>query len=785
MTKKIATWVINYKWAITGILLIITLFFAYEIRNMVIRTEITDLYPPKHPFMKVHEKYKNMLGSPFKVLMMLKVKEGDIYHEETLDKISRINDALDAIKGVNHNKTRSIASFRMKKRHYSEFGVEITPLMHEAASDIEQFKKDIRTIPGVYGIWVSPDEKCVLFSAGFFEHSIDYDAIFQETNRIIEQESDSKHEIFAAGEPVLIGWVNVHQNKIYCIFAIIFSSFVLLLWLFFRNTLGVIVNILPLILGVIWFFGLAGLLNYNLEPLTLVIPIFIAARSMSHSVQFTRRYFEIYHECGKKDVEDACIKTMTRIAPPGLLSMVTDALGIILIAVAPIPMMQKLAYICGFWTFSNVLTGLLFPPLFISLYASWHPENIKPPVGMGKGITRELLSLFAKLGQGKAGAATFIATILLTTYAGYHAAGIEIGDTHPGSSLFLEDSQFNISVDQINRNFPGTEELFVIIEGQGERPVEDPGFLRVLNSFQRYMEKCPGEGSTFSVSDILPRVYRFVYDGHPKWETFPQNKFDGYNLFIRLTSNSAPGDYDFYFGRDWNYANVIVWYKDHMGKTLRNAIARVEEFIKKNKAILDREKCRIQLASGNLGVLAAVNETVEDSHLLIFILAMGGVFLLCATTYRSMNAAVILIIPLGISTIATLAVMRCLGIGLNINTLPIVSVGLGVGIDGGIYLLSRICEEYQTAGGEYSPSVTSRAIQTTGMTIFFTASTMIVGMILWYMLSSIKFQAEMGLLLALMLLINTFGALVLIPAMVNLFKPVFMGKASFFVLHQP
>jgi hypothetical protein len=120
--------------------------------------------------------------------------------------------------------------------------------------------------------------------------------------------------------------------------------------------------------------------------------------------------------------------------------------------------------------------------------------------------------------------------------------------------------------------------------------------------------------------------------------------------------------------------------------------------------------------------------------------------------------------------------MRYLEIGLNINTLPVVSVGVGVGIDYGIYLLSRICEEYQLAGGKYSSGVATRSIKTTGKAIFFTATTMIVGVLFWYFLSSMKFQAEMGLLLALIMFINIFAALVLIPTLVYIFKPKFLGK---------
>jgi len=198
--------------------------------------------------------------------------------------------------------------------------------------------------------------------------------------------------------------------------------------------------------------------------------------------------------------------------------------------------------------------------------------------------------------------------------------------------------------------------------------------------------------------------------------------------------------------------------------------------MEEKKDLLAEQNCTVQLASGNLGLLAAVNATVEDAQLLNFILVMGVVFLLCSWNYKSVVAAIILMIPLNLTNIITLSIMRNLEIGLNINTLPVVSVGVGVGIDYGIYLLSRICEEYQAAGGEYSAAVASRAIKTTGKAIFFTATTMIVGVIFWYILSSMKFQAEMGLLLALIMFINIFAALVLIPTLVNIFRPKFLGK---------
>lgn len=200
-------------------------------------------------------------------------------------------------------------------------------------------------------------------------------------------------------------------------------------------------------------------------------------------------------------------------------------------------------------------------------------------------------------------------------------------------------------------------------------------------------------------------------------------------------------------------------------------------FMAKHKETSLKARMTFQLASGNVGVLAALNETIMQSQILNFILVMGVIFLLCSITYQSTVAAIILMFPLTLANFFTVTIMRILGIGLNVNTLPIVSVGVGVGIDYGIYLLSRICEEYRNLG-EYSFITATKAIKTTGKAIFFTATTMIVGVIFWYFLSELRFQAEMGPLLAIIMFINMVGALLVIPSVIYIFKPRFLGRIT-------
>lgn len=369
MVRRFCLWIMSHRLIVSGILIVFTGLFLYGVKKIEVKTIFTDLLPQKHPFMKTHLEYREQLGDPFKIFMMLRVNEGDIYNSETLKKVQKITNELDLINGVNHDQIYSIASRKVKKITVTSDSIFTEKLMKEVPAtrqELEKFQRTVRNARSVFGVWVSRDEKSVLFTAGFIPELTDYHSLFQAVQKIVKAESDKNHTIYAAGEPVLTGWVYKYQQEMYLIFLFTFGALFLLLYFYFRNLVGVMVPILSTCLGVIWGVGFCGLLGFNLEPLTLVIPLLITARALSHSVQITERYFECCPECKESTV--ACVECMSSILPPGLLGITTDAVGILLIAVAPIPIMQKLAYICGFWALGIVFTGLIFTPLILSFF---------------------------------------------------------------------------------------------------------------------------------------------------------------------------------------------------------------------------------------------------------------------------------------------------------------------------------------------------------------------------------------------------------------------------------
>jgi predicted RND superfamily exporter protein len=318
----------------------------------------------------------------------------------------------------------------------------------------------------------------------------------------------------------------------------------------------------------------------------------------------------------------------------------------------------------------------------------------------------------------------------------------------------------------------GENRLLVIVRGKERNALKRPEVMRAIEAFQRHMERSSDVGGTYSIVDMLTNIHMTFHEGDPKWKTIPETWVDVGQFLYLFLAGSSPGDLDQFIDPEAQHANIAVFYRDYKGDTIRSAIARAKGYIEEHP-IEDVEYC---LAGGIIGVLAAINEEVIYSEKWSVAAIFLIVFILCALSFRSIFAALILILPLALSNLLASAFMAWKEIPLNINTLPVASLGVGIGVDYGIYLLSRIKEE-QGRMGNLEASV-SEAILTTGKAILFTATTLISGVIFWYFFSSLRFQAEMGLLVALLMAFNMFGALFLIPLMVNLFKPSFLTSSG-------
>ncbi|MDG2308917.1 MAG: MMPL family transporter [Candidatus Binatia bacterium] len=771
---------LRHKGKITLLIGAITAFFLYFMWfHMAVATNFFDLYPPGHPYIQLYTKYRSMFGTANQLVIVVETKEGTIFDSpETFKKVDRITiDLLQNVPGVNGEQVLSITHPKTKTTLTSGTGIKVVPLTYprlpEDEADLEFMKTKVYTTDGIRGFFVSMDDKATLITAGFWEEYFDLPAMLKQIEEIVERETDSNHTIYVTGPPVLYAYfMSMVQPMMWVLIASI-TTMIVILWFEFRSWQGVVIPLLSGGLSAIWGLGFGGLFGLSLDPLVLVIPLLISARAHSHSVQSMERYHEEYEKLQDKDA--AIVKSYTEIYAPAMVSIVADGIAILTLIVARIPIIQKLAVLCSFWIISIFVSVVTLHPIILSY--------VKPPKHLAthhgqKGIFArgydkfEAFLIYCSTGPRRGWMAVFL--VFLLAFGFFFAQKVRPGDTSPGKALLYDDHPYNVAFDVVNDRFVGASQLIVIAEGKKSGALKDPATLNSLDLFARYMKQTDETGAvggTISATTMLKRIFRTFHEGDPKWETLPVSQDHVGQLFFLLTSNTSRGEMDRFFDMSMTNATLTIFYKDYNHEIIKNSIAKAKEFIEGQAS--EEGSVRYLLAGGLLGILAATNEEVEWSYRVNLALILIVVFILSYLTYVSVIGAFIVMLPSLISQPLSEACMYFLGIDFNINSLPVAAVGIGIGIDYGYYVLSRIVEEYPKDRSFDNAIV--RAYNTTGKTVLFTGLSLTASIVYWCFFP-MKFQAQMAILLVILLAFHLIGALLFIPPMVSLLRPKFAIK---------
>jgi len=762
---------LRFRYPVGAAILAITLFFVwFTAFHLKIYTNFLDLYPPNHPYIQVYTKYRHIFGTSNVLLMTVEAVNGDIFSDtEILEKIDRITvDLLQKVPGVNGEQVISITHPKLKTTIATGAGIKTVPLTYprlpQDKEELEFFRRKIDSTEGIRGFFVSNDDKATQIVAGFWEEYIDLAGMWSQIQEIVaREEADGKVKIYVSGPPVLFAYFHEELTKMWVYLAATGAAIVLLLWFYFRTFQGVWIPVFSGLMSAVWGLGFAGLSGLTLDPLVVVVFVLITARALSHSVQSMERYHEEFHHLQDKDA--AIIKSYISLYSPAMVAIMSDGLAILTIAVATIPIMQKLAFVASFWVISIFFSVVTLHPIILSF--------VQPPAEK-RGV-----NIFDRMAQASTGTLTRLAIggwrwvvvgflVVTMVFATYFSHLLKTGDTSPGMALLYADHPYNVATAKANEYFAGNTQLVIIVEGKKPGAVKSAKTLNDLDEFQRYMEQGENAGGSVTATTMLKTVFRAFHEGDPKWEMLPTEDMHVSQLFFMLTAGTRRGEMDRFFTPDYTNATITVFYKDYDNTTIEGAISRAKEYIANNTSPDD--DVRYRLAGGLFGILAAQIEEVDWSYRINVPLIFAVVFLLSFLTYWSAAGAFIVLVPSIVAQPLSEAVMYFMGIDFNINSLPVAAIGIGIGIDYGYYVLSRIVEEYEVTGD--FDEANRRAISTTGEAIMFTGATICASMAFW-LFHPLKFEAQMAWLLMMLMVFHAFGALVFIPALVSLIRPKF------------
>lgn len=780
--NRIALLALQRPWLSLLLALCVTAFFAYGALRVDSRTIFSDLFPSSHPFVQTYQDHPNF-GNPLTVTIMVKRTDGqDIFNAESIEKIWNISRDIDLVPGVDHDQIVSLATEKARYTVLTADGIYSTPILDDhpptTQAELAEVKRRVNESSFARKFLVSEDQTAALLNATFIERLVDYGQVFNAVQELKAKYQDGQHEIHVAGWPILTGWVYHFGSDTAKIFAVTLGLMFICLALAMRNVAGVVTPVVVSAMAAIWGFGFVGWLNLPVEPLLMVVPLLLVARSFSHCVQATERYYELLLEVGDK--KRAAQMSLATMFAPGVLGIFTDVCGLLLVGLAPIPAMERFSLFTGFWALMLIPTSVLITPVVLSLLPV--PKNLKEivsssdetkeKVGLVHRVLYRMLSLAGYVSTGsraKYAATAFVAVTAGCIFAMFH---VQVGNPVEGSNLLQDDSEFNVAVRQINRNFPGSMTLEVVFEGKEERILRQSETLTTMSELQRCLEaQSQPPKATLSFADYVPEANRIFNGGNPKWLPLDRSDAAAGAAATALMLGSSPTAFLHVADFEQKNATVSLWYADNKQATVDAALADARSCIADIGE--EHESFRIRLASGSIALQQSVNETVDVYQWWILAGLNLVIGVTCAIAYRSVVAAIILLVPVNLANAILTAYMVLVGIGLDVNSLPILAIGIGVGIDYGIYLLSRTCEEFKDA--QHYGNALKASLQTCGKAILFTAVLMTIGIAPWYFLSELKFLAEMGLLLVVVMGVNTVLALVLIPLLVYVIKPRFIA----------
>ncbi|WP_068636756.1 efflux RND transporter permease subunit [Thauera butanivorans] len=771
MIERIAVFCIRRRALVAGLIGLISLALSWFALHIEVRTVFEDMLPSRHEYVKTHQKFKDTFGGSNMVTIMLEVEQGDIFDPEVLEKVRTITLGLREVSAVNPFQIISLASKKLKEVRASTDGIETRPLMWPdlpaSAEEIAALKQAVLRNPLVYGPYVSKDLQAALVTVDFIDREVNYSKVFEEINALARQVEDGKVGVRVVGAPILYGWVEHYLPETMKLVAVALGVTLAMLFLLLRTWRGVILPLLAGLVSAIWALGICNLLGIHFEPLVIVVAMLITSRAVSHSVQIVNRFDdELEHIAeGSETSAHAARISLADLFRPGMVGVVADAGCMAVVALSPIPMLQKLTLLSVVWVMTLTISAVILTPVLLS----W----IKRPHGTVHGLDlapmlRKVLDFGLWMALSRFRYVVVVCSVLVLLGSGWYAFKLKVGDANPGSPILWPEAVYNQDSSAINDRFDGVDRLFVVVGKDGQEGlVKNTETLQAMNRFQRFMEVQPEIGGSISIADVVPVLNRTLREGNPRYEELGVDASVNGSLMAILESVSEPGDMDrFVDGQAANGA-VTLMFRDRQGETIRTAMARIKEFIADNPL----SSGDWQLAGGLIGITAAMNEVILASQIEGIALALLVLMIICTVVYRSTVAGMLFMVPVIISNTLTFAFMAWKGIGMSINTVPVAALGIGLGVDYAFYVADRIKEEI--AIGNTPEGAIRTSLHSAGMGVLVTASVLILSTLLWWA-SSLRFQAEMGLLMAIWLGISAMSALFVMPAVIYVFRPDFI-----------
>jgi len=738
-----------------------TLVMAWFAARTRVDASFNKSLPIEHPYIRVFTKYQREFGGANRVIIALMARQGDMFTPEFFKQLKRVTDDVFFLPGVDRAQVQSLFTPNVRYIEVVEDGFSggnvIPATFKPTAEGLARVRENIIK-SGKVGQLVANDFSGAIVSAQLLEvdpstgRKLDYLQVasaLETIRRRVERESGGAVQVHIIGFAKVMGDVGDGAKGVLLLFGLSIIVTSLLVWQYAGRWKLAGAPVLCSFIAVIWQLGLLTALGYGIDPLSLLVPFLVFAIGVSHGMQMMRAFRSAVF-AGADTSLAAAKSAFAQLLVPGGVALLADTVGFLTILVINIQSIRELAIEASLGVCVIIITNLFLLPIILSslrlppAYGAWVTARRARTDRIWARISTEM-----KPGPSLAVIAVWVA---LGAWGFWVSRQIKIGDLFAGVPELRQDSRYNRDTAVITGKFSiGVDILSVIVESVPNGCV-DHDVVTLMDQFENTMRGVPGVHSVISLATVAKIVNAGFNEGSLKWRVLPHNQ----QALAQALSpvDTATG----LLNADGSVMPVMLFLTDHKATTLR----RVTDAVKAFDAAHGTPQARFRLASGTAGVMAATNEVVQAAQFPIVAWVFGAITVLCLATFRSLRATLCIVLPLAIVSALGYALMVYLRIGLKTSTLPVVALGVGIGVDYGIYLFARLQKALRD--GEYFEDAMFTAFKETGSSILFTGFTLAIGVSTW-IFSDLKFQADMGLLLTFMFLVNMLGALLLLPAM--------------------
>lgn len=757
----------NFRGVVILLCLAITLLLGWQATKLDFNASFEKMIPSNHPFIVNYNEHKDQLSGLGNAVRIAVInKNGSIYEADYQNALQALSDEVYLLPGVDRAYMKSLWTSSTRWVGVTEMGLEGGPVIPDgydgSESSLEKLRRNIERSNEI-GQLVAFDQQSSIIYVPLSANTpdgepLDYTVLSTQLEALRDKYQDDQIDIRITGFAKVVGDLIEGLQQILLFFAAaIVITGVVLFWYTrcLRSTLLVMGSSL---IAVVWQLGMLPLLGYELDPYSVLVPFLVFAIGISHGAQ---KMNGIMQDIGRGMHRLVAARfTFRRLFIAGLTALVSDAVGFAVLMSIDIPVIQDLAVTASIGVAVLILTNLILLPILLSylgVNARAAQRSLRTELAEAGGAAKHPLWRFLDKFTRRGWATGCVLVAAMLAAGGYFVSlQLKVGDLDAGAPELRADSRYNQDNTYITAHYGASSDVFAVMIKTPVGSCAAYDTLKRVDNLDWHLRALPGVESTNSLAQLNRRVLVGLSEGNPKWYELMNNQ-----ATLNMITGSAPRGL---YNDDCSLLTQYAYLSDHKADTLTSVVDTVEAFAAEN----DSDQAQFLLAAGSAGIEAATNIVVKQANREMLWWVYGAVILLCMLTFRSWRAVVCAVLPLMLTSILCEALMVWLGIGLKVATLPVIALGVGIGVDYALYVMSIVL--VQMRQGASLSDAYYRALVCTGKVVILTGVTLAIGVCTW-IFSPIKFQADMGVLLAFMFLWNMLGALLLLPALAYFLYP--------------